>query len=346
MSSASRIVLIGIMASVFTLGNLFIPLFFWEVARPNDFFQYMAIFFSGALVAQVALLGIWAGLGPGSVISRVPVSTALLVLFLCAFLTGLQIPDWLEGRKSSFPFEAALFMATAAVFGFVCAQTPLWLLRAIKMWRIDLPGGRALSLEEERAQFGLGRLMIWMAVISVLMVVIKFAMPNVDFTSGAPWAQLVAIMFVFTLFGASVTLPCLFITMAERGQGIALAALMLSTLGGPFLVFFAMTGIFGGGPNTAEIVGTIFCFGIGAAATTLIALGLMRMVDYRLVSPQVGEHDDFGEPILGEKSSPTTGSPFAPPAASPFDDSPPSSEPQSQDEPRSDWEASKDFDPF
>ncbi len=275
------------------VANLAGPSLFWDMNFRMDSNQILAAMATGALVAEVALLGIWSAVGPSTVIFRLPVTVGVLVLLTCAYVVGLQIPE------SAMPVEVAIVVIVGAALGFLAVQVPLWIMRAVSMQRIALLGSTALSPQEERSQFGLKHLIGWTTAISILLVIVKSSIPSAAAqNTNTDWLQLIGILTVFALFSASVTLPCLFLTLSKKRVWLWLIPLVGTTCGGPFVVLFALISMFGPGPDFWQLVTILFSFGIGACLTTCLVLGCCRLMGYRLERPDGNRKTGALETVL------------------------------------------------
>ncbi len=247
---------------------------------------------SGALVAEVALLGIWAAVGPSTVVVRLPATVGLLVLLSCAYVAGLQI------HNDRMKVEGAILTIIAATLGFLSVQMPLWIMRAVSMRRITIQSSTELTRQEEWSQFGLKHLIILITGISILLVIVKSSMPD-KFPNNIriEWLPLIGLMGVLALFLASVTLPSLFLTLSKKRPWLWLAPLVATTCVGPFLVRVVLVSMIAPLDWLVDLVKMLFFFGIGASLTTSFVLGCFRLMGYRLERPdddrKTGELESF-----------------------------------------------------
>lgn len=267
----------------FVCGNLVGPSLFWN-AGDWGFWTYCALVATGGLVAEGCLLGIWAALGPQALIFRLPLTSALLLVLICAYMIGLQLPeDWM-------PLEAATAVILAATLTFVGVQLPLWLMGAIAGQRIDVPGRTdGARSKSGSSQFGLRHLLIATTAVALLLVLVQHAFPDALSAGPTDWMVLVLPMFLFLGFTVALCAPCVWLALRDNPGGGWGPALAIAVVCGPVAVGAAMSALPGVGPVEKEAYLGVFFFGAGIVATVLSVLRIMRGVGYRLVSAADGE---------------------------------------------------------
>jgi hypothetical protein len=265
---------------LFACANVFGPRLFWNVAG-WDLLQYCALFATGGLVAEACLLAIWAALGAQRAILRIPLTVALVLVAGCSYVIGLKLP------ADDLPMDVAVFMIAAGLLIYGCMQVPLWGLRVITQQQIDLPhktGGAATA--RRSTQFGLRHLLIAMAMVGILLVLVKQALPQpyvaLDHTG---WLVIFACGFVFIVFSAFICLPCVSLALRRNTGRLWTAALLLPVLGGPPLAYIAVRLITEDASEATEVVLGIYAFGLGTATTVMLVLLIARAIGYRLISP-------------------------------------------------------------
>ena len=222
MNKQQRILVLAILCLTFAGMNMLGPLAFWG-AREGELLGYLAFFAAGGLLGEVCLLATWSALGAQSAVVRLPIAFALLVVASCSFLIGLRIPD------DGIPLDPIIALFIASVMMFVSMQVPLWIMRLKSRCRIDLRDAPALNKEQEAVQFGLRHLLIWTAVISVLVVLIKASLPPELTLTVTPWPTIIFAMVVFAVWITLVGVPCIRLALEPQIRGMWIGWLIVTT---------------------------------------------------------------------------------------------------------------------
>ena len=273
-----RIAVFSVLIAVFIGANVFGPGLFWNAYR-SDFLQYCAFVAAGGPVSEACLLATWVALGAQAVKFRLPLTGSLLLVATCSFVIGLQLPD------DDMPLDVAIIIFGAGLAMYCCMQVPLWIMRAITRQRIEVAGEESLSASHESAQFGLRYLMICTAAVGVLLVLVKHSLPEGSLIGGAPWGEIIGGVCVFMAFSALICIPCVWLALADQHRIMWGVWLVIVCFAGPPIVFAAIVAMFGAPPDTGEVIGSIFLFGLGAGGTTLLVLLVARLMGYRLIRP-------------------------------------------------------------
>lgn len=242
--------------------------------------DYYEVIVFGWCAGQFLLLGVWASLGPGTVLFRsVWVITALAIVTLSGNVRFTHQPSFFSDREDSEP--AWIDLGTA--FGYLCAFAAI----AVGAYAIGRFGGWWITTLEStpsdlgrRAQFGLrfafGMMTAWAGILGF----------GAQFAYGNPGTILRAeAMFIIAIICAGVSLPSLAISLqllmpqltvqrVASALVVTLVAISLMTL---------LVGILGSsGDDLAEVfLGMALIVG-GAIASSSMATLILRWAGFRL----------------------------------------------------------------
>jgi hypothetical protein len=290
-SDFGRPLVIASIVAVAVVGNYVIPSAFVD-GGPAEIEPYVAVFATGALVAEACLLAIWAALGRQAISYRLLCPCAILLLATCAFFAGIRSSVGPATSRQP-PLQVAMILIIAASLMFVSLQIPLWVLRIRYGRRIDVMT-RPQATDNAPVQFSLRYLMILTAVVAVGMVAARTALAGTEWEpSDGPWLMVVTMIAIFALFSTAVCVPCVRITLDEeeaagRWGGILLLVFFI----GPVSTMVAVVVVSGEGfSNSGELLLGIYCFAAGMLLTTVVVLLIMRGLGYRLVRLPASELD-------------------------------------------------------
>jgi hypothetical protein len=265
---------------IFVCANLMGPWLFWD-AYVWEFSVYCAIFATGGLVAEFCLLAIWCAWGAQSFVFRLPLTTTLVIVAACSFVLGLQIPE------DGMPRGLAVFLMVSGLLLFGGVQVPMWIRRVVTQQEIDVPSETDdTRLTTPSAQFGVRHVLIGMALVGLLLVLVKYSLPPGSLDGPTRWFGIIAGGLTFIVFSATISLPCVLLTLGDHRRGLWALTLLLVTACGPLAVCLVLVVI--ENVNAYDLVETafaIFAFGLGAAATHILVLLIARAMGYRLVTP-------------------------------------------------------------
>ncbi|HVC97850.1 MAG TPA: hypothetical protein VND64_29535 [Pirellulales bacterium] len=149
----------------------------------------------GAVLAQPALLGAWAVLGPQRAAIQWPRALLLLVLVWWADTLG-ERAGWDPRPKvvffdmtaaSTYKIKAEDACLTAGVFLglFLLAQVPLFVARCVWRWRVSRPVTRS---HDARRQFSLRHLFGWTTLVALLLAASRYLLRHQTWQSiDGPW---------------------------------------------------------------------------------------------------------------------------------------------------------------
>jgi acetyl esterase len=262
-------------------GNLVGPSIFWYSYR-SEVLQHCAFVATGAMIAEVCLLAIWCGLSRQAITVRLPVTMALVLVGACSFCLGVQLPQ--RDNTVAVPLEAALMVAGGACAMFLVMQVPLWLIRCATRSRIGTPESIRLGPVLQGKQFSIGYLMLWMAFISVLLVIVRNSFPTQS--EGVPLRILIEVatfLLIYIVLSSLLCLPCIWIALIERPRIYCALTLVATIIFGPFVVFVTTNSLLPG-QDPIELVLGVLCYEIGFAGTTLGVLFAVRFLGYRMLA--------------------------------------------------------------
>ncbi|HWB08324.1 MAG TPA: hypothetical protein VG826_03835 [Pirellulales bacterium] len=246
----------------------------------ESYWDYMLMASMGASLAAPALLALWAVFGPQPIAFRLP-ATAWLA---AAQYLGLMYGESRNAGKSD--CELAYFGIW--MLGFVILQSPLWLLRAARRWRLTLDPATCVASEtaghhvppRARGHFTLRSVFFWTLAAAVLLAVLRTltadAAPKLaDVLAGLPDA---CIDSLFVVLGGLPVIPLAWIVLAAGRRPvlrIVLTALLLAGVAGGIPLFLYLEEGWDGWPELAAIVG-------GTIVNGLLSLTVILFCGYRL----------------------------------------------------------------
>ncbi len=287
----------------FALANLLVPGLFWN-AGASDFLQNAAFFCVGGLVAQAYLLASWGAMAAVQMKYRIPISAGLVLVAACSYLLGLQLPDF---PNSDFPLLVALFLVGLGVAGYLVLLLPLWLVRRLTQMRIALPCEDLPEVNEQSsAQFGLRYLLMCPVVVSGVIILLQYSLPEDQSRMGPGVRDILEILFgagVFAAFSMLICIPCIWLALADRRRWLWGIGLGLVWLGGPWCIVPLLKMQYGM-PNTLEPLLHTGSYATGLLATTLLVLFIFRYLGYRLVGRPAA--NPFATEVLERGDSPSS----------------------------------------
>ena len=242
----------------------------------------------GALVAQPALLAIWAALGPQAFWRRWSLTLAVLG---CLALAN-QFAEVNNGRQADQPGQT--MQPVIWLVAFLACQVVLWAPRRKFRWRIRSPGDAADHFGDRGHQFSMRGLLAAMAWLAIFLAALRWIQPTSSF---AEWPlhllRVVAMGATMALPGTLAILVVWLVLMEGTRRRwrwwIAIFGLIVLTAVAAAVAHFGSPGEVG--ELVFVLLGTIFCAG-GSAL-------IVRLCGYRLVRTIAGgetETDEGREP--------------------------------------------------
>lgn len=246
----------------------------------------------GSTLAPPTLLALWAVFGPGALSIRLPLT---IWLATASYVTIL----FAATRESGAAAGESFIYIGSWLLAFACLQPPLWLLRAVRRWRLvqTAPGGPLIDSKEKRGnQLTLRALLGWTFAAAVLLAATRALMP--EQVIGAEVA-LEAAQFVGLggLLIAAAGLPVVALAWIFLATGrrpilrLILSLLLIAGLtGGVWIVVYV--------EDFLEINETI-CILVGAIANGLITLSVIAACGYRLIcEPRSSTPEPAGDAVF------------------------------------------------
>ena len=190
--------------------NLVVPMFFRDVDY-QSLRLYPWYCSGGALVAEICLLGIWCGLSLQAIKYRLPVTLSLLLVVVCSYWVGLQLPD------EDIPSVIAALVAAGAFGMFAILQLPLWVMRYCSPRRITLGNTELHGNRVRGSQFSVRYLMLWTTLTGLLLVTVRHSLPTARTgISGPEVVSIPLVMFAYAGFSTAFCLPWIWILLGEK----------------------------------------------------------------------------------------------------------------------------------
>jgi len=258
--------------AVFAVGNILLPQLFWQMQR--GFTEWLAMFFNGILVSEIAILTLWSALSCMSWASRIAVSFLTLVFIASAFIAGLRLPD------SGLPIQIAIIIYGISVLGFVCLNIPLSILRLTRGWKLMGPGDPETS--NNQSQFSISFLLGITTMVAILYTIIRVSLPTTSQSGMPPVWQITVVCIVYTIYSILLLLPSFYLGFGSKRRWAAFIALALQFIFVAPLVIFCLTYFAGIRFNTNDTL-DFYAFSLGYVTSIVsVTLGL-RACGCRLI---------------------------------------------------------------
>ncbi|HUY87667.1 MAG TPA: hypothetical protein VMV10_02925 [Pirellulales bacterium] len=266
-------ILLGLLLAVQFAAAVLTPLGGDETAAYAEGFVLAAI---GVSVAWPPLLALWAVFGPQRAAVRLPLTLWLAGAINLASLYGLNRNTGENG--------AQLLMVNAAWLAALgVLQAPLWLIRAVRRWRLEAAEGDAAaagpSAAKASSQFSLRSLLGWTLAAALLLAALRWLTPDDGF-DGETMLTLLPEAGVIGLAVALGGLPVVALAWIVLADGrrrilrIVLGLLIVLGLSG--------AGVYFGKLSQGLSVGDMLTLEAGTILNGLISLGVVRVCGYQL----------------------------------------------------------------
>src|SRR3569623_221075 len=192
----------------------------------SDFWEGFTLFAVGTSLAVPPLLAVWAVFGPQRVAVRLPLTLWLAAAGNLCTVRGLK-------SNSGVDNEALILINAAWLLAFALFQLPLWLLRAIRRWRLEHPSRWAAAVDEaanagrqsalqSTSQFSIRSLLGWTLAAACLFAALRALAPQ----GGLDAQELISLLLeagFISLFVALGGLPVVALSWIVLADGRRLA---------------------------------------------------------------------------------------------------------------------------
>lgn len=248
----------------------------------GSWWDYVHMAIMGATLAPPTLLALWAVFGPQRLAVRLPLTLWLTTVCYLAIAYG--------EKRNNGQATIGLDLGTAWLLAFVIPQIPLWLLRAVRRWRLIAPvatsEATARNAEQrdcarslQNSQFTLRALLGWVLAAATSLAALRCLSPATDFNVDELPLLLSGAAFIgpmVALAGLPVV-PLAWIMLADGRRLVLRTVLILLTLAGLAIGLLVFQHL-----EDAETAGSLAVLEAGAMFDGLVALGVVRACGYRL----------------------------------------------------------------
>lgn len=271
---------VGMAAIVATVMGAFLVVDFFA---PFVFFRrwkFVGFILLGACISQLNLIAVWAALGPGNIVVRLPWALLLALLSWYAMVLGNR-----AAGHASFSLREALQLGVVWLVGVVVAQIPLWIASRAFGFRLVQEPPHLQHLHETKArgnQFHLRDLLLGMMLLSMALAPLRAVLPgdslNGVFNVAPGWFAVLGGLAACNLL---ITLPCLW------GAFLRAPMLLLFALIWPFycalLTFLEVALLYGDILVHAETHWDFLLCNLSQYVTVTGVLLVFRVIYFRLV---------------------------------------------------------------
>ena len=264
-----RIVVALILVHLFV--DLVCPVFLFRNSRPN-FFEMILL---GICAAQVDLIAVWAVLGAGRWIIRLPTAFCLATSMWLGLVWGNRI-----AVPGSFDAEEALQLGEVLLGSLFAVQVPLWIARIAFHWRLKTPRNQAAAGISDN-QFQIFHVMLGTSLIAVALAFGRAALPPGELRLIPLDRQLVVLLPAIIICNFVITMPCIRVAFAR--WSVVFVSLILGiiyVLVVSALEITTLLAILGPAPN--DVWWGITSFNLGQWLTVFGTLLLLRKIGFDL----------------------------------------------------------------
>lgn len=263
---------IGGLILVHLIVDFFCPLFAFR--GPDQMFVQMIVL--GICVAQVDLIAVWATLGGGRWIVRLPWAVLLATLMWFGMVWGNRV-----AHPSTFQAEDALQLGVVLLGGIFVAQVPLWIARAAFRWRLQTPRiHSAVGIRD--TQFQIFHVMLGTTLVAVALALGRAALPPGEIRMPRLDRELPALLAATAICNVLITAPCIRIAFA-RWSLVLVSALVWILYVLVVSVIEIATLIAVLGPAHKEVWWGISLFNLVQWFTVFGTLLLLRLIGFDLL---------------------------------------------------------------
>jgi len=239
--------------------------------------EWQALTFMGVFCAQPLILSTWAGLGPGSIIHRLPLTLAALILL--SFAEGSKKWNMLADPNEQYRLDLG-----GLVFGLTMFAIATIILLPLRRWaRVEIARPKDwVAAQLSKSQFGMKYLLGWMTVSALLLGMGRLGARQLP---SSPTVQDVGELSSFAGVTLLVVFPPIALSLWALSQPLRWRLI--------FIVFLLwIPGLWAAAetyvalaPRSSlqEAVFTFLFVQLGAAAAGVISAVAVRLAGYRLV---------------------------------------------------------------
>ncbi len=244
----------------------------WALRESSDWIQAVVL---GICIGQLNLIAIWAALGPGNIVLRLPWSVLLTVFMWYALVLGLR-------RWGRVELDDAVLLGVVLLGAAVVLQIPLWIASRSSGWRLTAAHLQGMPAKGEQLQFELRHMLIGMAILSAALAPARTVLPPGSLEnlveSGWSWAPVT----VGLVVNLAVVVPCIWLAFLRpkiAGQvALGWLAYVAAVTGLEVLVFIAVWRA----PVEARLFMMYFILNVLQCATVIGVLLVLRLLGWRL----------------------------------------------------------------
>ena len=241
----------------------------------------------GICVAQVNLIALWAVFAPGGVVWRLPWAALLAAGMWYALVLGNRW-SW-----RSFQAGEAVVLCAFLLAGVLLAQLPLWIARNFLRYRFYPPGAKLTTAGAER-QYNLRQLMISMALLSLILGVARWVLPEGNWWAGRFETEAIGVMGMVGLVNLAITLPATWFAFMPEPKRVAwaLAGMVPYSIVVTMLEVAALVVLMGRQGFPDNWLG-LYLFNAAQFAAVAVTLGILRWNGYRLITESAWQDEQL-----------------------------------------------------
>lgn len=239
----------------------------------------------GMLVGQATAFAVWGGVGPLSLIVRLPLC---LVGAEAAFMLMSLVFEMMQ-------MEGHMELALELPILLLSLQFPFWLLRLGTGCRI-VRDCRGSGLPHRSRQFHVKDLLVLTAVVAVALGLARFGLSDTE-TVQLEWPGGAIVCGLISLWSGVTAVPCLYAAMVVRSRTTGLAAIAIYTVVATFL-WPTIIAFSNPDANSDYLGGWLVFYLLFDAGAVLVLFGtlfLARSFGYVLLWPGGGEPQELAE---------------------------------------------------
>ena len=287
----TAIVFLGVMACLF---NLILPTM---LERSQS--ELLVGLLLGVLPGQWGLLVIWAALGPRPARVQLPAAILLASLLCFTLVMGMAMEPHIQSPFSRADYRE-LMRILLALPVFLASQSPLWLMRILRGWRVVRRGAADASAMAKWRQLRLQQLLILTALMAVVLGSVQLtirAEPGLGARQTLSyWLGLAIACGIVAVWSAATTIPCLLAVFRAPDPASGLFGLGGYLLAVTCFVLAPLMGILGGNgsPRMGLVLLALLLFHVSFLGVMFGGLHLARWCGYVLATSRHASKPEHG----------------------------------------------------